>query len=108
MHRTNPNPESSLSVDDVQNLAEFFKVLADPTRLRLLHAMAYEERSVYDLASAVELTQSAVSHQLHALRLHHVVLTRRAGSTIYYRLADSHVLTLLQTTLSHLQEHSPR
>ena len=104
---TNPKPESILSVDAVQDVAEFFKVLAHPTRLRLLHAMAYEERSVYDLASAVGLTQSAVSHQLRALRLHHVVITRRAGSTIYYRLADSHVLTLLTTTLFHLKERVP-
>ncbi len=101
---TSQNSRSSFPIEDAQDVAEFFKVLADPTRLRLVHAMAYEERSVYDLASSVGLTQSAVSHQLRALRLHHVVISRRSGSTIYYRLADFHVLTLLTTTLLHLQE----
>lgn len=100
-----PHAVSDLSALDAARVAEFFKVLADPTRLRLLHGMAYAERSVYDLASMVGLTQSAVSHQLRALRLHHLVTTRRAGSTIYYRLADAHVLTLLHATLAHHEEH---
>ncbi len=100
-----PDIVSDLTTQDALHLAEFFKVLADPTRIRLLHAMAYQERSVYDLASLVGLTQSAVSHQLRALRLHHVVTTRRSGSMIYYRLSDTHILTLLHSTLAHHEEH---
>ena len=84
--------------------AEIFKLLADPNRLRLLHALAREEMCVCDLSALVETSASAVSHQLRLLRTARLVKYRRAGKMVYYRLDDEHVGRLLQEGLRHAAE----
>jgi len=84
--------------------AEIFKMLADPNRLRLLHALSQAELCVCDLAALVDVTDSAVSHQLRLLRAARLVKTRRAGKMIYYQLDDEHVKRLLQEGLRHAEE----
>lgn len=84
--------------------AEIFKMLADPNRLRLLHALAQEELCVCDLAELVETTASAVSHQLRLLRTARLVRYRREGKMVYYRLDDAHVESLLKEGLRHAEE----
>ena len=85
-------------------LAETFKVLGDPTRVRILDALAREEVSVCDLAEVLGLTQSAVSHQLRLLRTARLVKSRRDGQHIYYTLDDHHIVKLFEQGLEHVQE----
>ncbi len=83
---------------------EIFKMLADPNRLRLLHALSQEELCVCDLAALVDVTDSAVSHQLRLLRTARLVKSRREGKMVYYQLDDEHVESLLQEGLRHAEE----
>lgn len=88
----------------LEETAEIFKVLGDPTRLRLLFALLQEELCVCDLAEFVEASPSAVSHQLRLLRTARLVRFRREGKMIYYRLDDDHVRRLLKEGLVHAAE----
>jgi len=86
-------------------LATIFATLGDPTRARLLHALALaEELCVCDLALLIGLSQSAVSHQLRLLRDRRVVSRRKAGRIVYYRLADEHVRHVFTDGLRHVSE----
>lgn len=86
----------------VTKLAEFFKVLGDPTRVRIINALAYQELCVSDLAAALGMTQSAVSHQLKLLRMANQVKTRRDGKSIFYSLDDQHVLDIQEEAVTHI------
>lgn len=90
--------------DILQNLAELFKVFGDPTRVRILYALSAQELCVCDIAKILQMTQSAISHQLRILKQMQLVKFRRAGKTVYYSLADDHVSTILQQGLEHVQE----
>ncbi len=87
-----------------QQMAEFFGVLADPNRLRLLSALASQELCVCDLAVATKMSESAVSHQLRVLRTARLVKYRREGRNIFYSLADHHVVNLYREVAEHLAE----
>ncbi|MEM9535376.1 MAG: metalloregulator ArsR/SmtB family transcription factor [Cyanobacteria bacterium P01_A01_bin.3] len=93
-----------LTMSKAQRMAEFFGVLADPNRLRLLSVMAKQELCVYDLAALVDMSESAVSHQLKTLRTMRVVRYRKQGRNVFYTLDDSHILELYQTAAEHLDE----
>ena len=86
-------------------LADTFAVLGDPTRVRLVDALAHGELCVSDLADVVGLTESAVSHQLRLLRSLRIVRARRAGRLVYYQLDDAHIRTLLDQGRRHIEEH---
>ena len=87
-------------------LAETFKVLGDPTRVRILDALLRSEVPVCDLAEALGVTQSAVSHQLRLLRSMRLVRSRRDGRHIYYAIDDDHIVKLFKQGLEHVQERS--
>lgn len=88
-----------------QRMAEFFSLLGDANRLRLLSVLAKtEELCVCDLAAALEMSESAVSHQLRALRTMRLVSYRKQGRQVFYRLLDSHVLDLYRAVKEHLEE----
>lgn len=93
-----------LGADTVQAVAEIFKVLGDPSRVRLLDSLSHGERCVCDLAALVGLTESAVSHQLRLLRSARLVRVRRAGRMAFYSLDDHHVIGLLHDTRTHVEE----
>ena len=88
----------------VERIAELFKAFGDPTRVRILSQLVEQELCVGDLAQALELSQSATSHQLRILKQMHLIKFRREGKNILYSLADDHVLTILQTGLEHVLE----
>jgi ArsR family transcriptional regulator, lead/cadmium/zinc/bismuth-responsive transcriptional repressor len=83
-------------------VAEIFKALADPTRVRILHALLHAELCVGDLAAVLEMSESAVSHQLRLLRGLRVVRARREGKLVFYAPDDEHVTRLFQLSLEHL------
>jgi DNA-binding transcriptional ArsR family regulator len=93
-----------LSTTKAQRMAEFFSALSDPHRLKLLSALAQQELCVCDLAAAVKMGESAVSHQLRVLRSQRLVTYRRQGRNVYYGLADDHIMTLYHEVAEHLDE----
>lgn len=93
-----------LSVDKAQRMAEFFSVLGDPNRWRILSALAVEAMRVKDLAEAVEMSESAVSHQLRILRTARLVSYRKQGRNVLYCLKDHHILNLYRDVSEHLDE----
>jgi ArsR family transcriptional regulator len=95
---------SQAGEDDITYLADTFQMLASPTRLRIVEALAARELCVCDLAAVVGVSQSAISHQLRQLRQMRIVRFRREGRMAYYRLDDPHVETLFDTGLEHVRE----
>jgi len=94
----------TLSLDKSQRMAEFFSLLGDANRLRILSALAVNELCVSDLAASVQMTESAVSHQLRTLRSMRLVGYRRQGRNVFYCLKDSHVINLYREVAEHLDE----
>lgn len=90
--------------EEMQDLAEFFRVFGDPTRLKILYVLKYSEMCVLDIANLLGMTQSAISHQLRVLKQMDLVKNRRDGKTIFYSLADSHIVTILSQGLDHIEE----
>ncbi len=91
--------------ESLEQIAELFKGFADPTRVHILSLLlAREELCVTEIADAVELTQSAISHQLRLLKQMHLIKFRRDGKNILYSLDDDHVKTILQMGLEHIVE----
>ena len=82
-------------------IGELFKGFADPTRVHILSLLARQELCVTDIADAVELSQSAISHQLRILKQMHLIKFRKDGKNLWYSLADDHVRTILQMGLEH-------
>ena len=93
-----------LSQPKAQRMAEFFSLLGDPNRLRILSVLAREELCVCDLAATLDMSESAVSHQLRTLRAMRLVSYQKRGRKVFYRLQDNHVLALYQSVAEHLDE----
>ena len=90
--------------EEMYDLAELFKVFGDSTRIRILFALFEAEICVCDLAAALNMTQSAVSHQLRILKQSKLVKGRREGKSIFYSLADGHVRTIIDQGRVHIEE----
>lgn len=90
--------------EEIIDLADFFKVFGDATRLKILCVLKCSEMCVLDIANMLSMTQSAISHQLRVLKQMDLVKYRREGKTIFYSLADSHILTILSQGLDHIEE----
>lgn len=97
-----------IDTDIVEGLAETFRALGDPTRVRMLDALSHGELCVCDLAQLIGLSQSATSHQLRLLRQLRIVRSRRAGRMVFYALDDRHVVALVRQGLRHVAEDTPR
>lgn len=90
--------------DELYDLAELFKVFGDSTRIRILYVLFEAEVCVCDLAQALHMTQSAVSHQLKILKQSKLVKSRREGKSVFYALADGHVRTIIAQGREHINE----
>ena len=93
-----------ITSDQANHLAELFKTLGDSTRIRIMDALAKAEFCVCDLAALLNVSQSAISHQLRVLRNSNLVKYRREGKMVYYSLDDDHVLRLYSQGLEHVNE----
>ena len=89
---------------ELYDLAELFKVFGDSTRIRILIVLFEAEVCVCDLAKALNMTQSAISHQLRILKQNKLVKSRREGKSIFYSLADDHVRTIINQGREHIEE----
>ena len=90
--------------ETLEQIAELFKGFCDPTRVHILSLLERQELCVTDIADAVALSQSAISHQLRILKQMHLIKYRREGKNLLYSLADDHVKTILQMGLEHVLE----
>ena len=90
---------------ELYDLAELFKVFGDSTRIRILFVLFEAEVCVCDLAQALQMTQSAISHQLKILKQNKLVKSRREGKSIFYSLADDHVRTIIDQGREHVEEN---
>lgn len=89
---------------ELYDLSELFKVFGDSTRIRILFVLFEAEVCVCDLANALSMTQSAISHQLRILKANKLVKSRREGKSVFYSLSDDHVRTIIAMGLEHIEE----
>ena len=90
--------------ETLYDLAELFKVFGDSTRIKILYVLFQSEMCVCDIAQLLNMSQSAISHQLRVLKQAQLVKYRREGKTVFYSLADAHVNTILNQGLEHIEE----
>ena len=90
--------------EELQDLAEFFKVFGDATRLKILSVLLCSEMCVYDIATLLGMSQSAISHQLRILKQNKLVKSRREGKSVFYSLADEHVRRIIAQGREHIEE----
>ncbi|HWO93728.1 MAG TPA: metalloregulator ArsR/SmtB family transcription factor [Dehalococcoidia bacterium] len=95
---------SLLNREDAGQIADIFRVLSDPTRVLILHALSLAELCNGDLAAILGISESAVSHQMRDLRLMKLVTAEKRGRMVYYRLADSHIRHVFEDSLRHIKE----
>jgi len=88
----------------MKELAEFYKVFGDATRVKILYVLLESEMCVCDLAAVLKMTQSAISHQLRVLKQMKLVKNRRDGKTVYYSLADGHIQNIISQGMEHIME----
>ena len=103
-HHANQRRARLMGPRTVEALADTFRVLGDPTRVRMLDALAGGELCVCDIAALVGISESAVSHQLRLLRSMRLVRPRRSGRLVYYAVDDQHILELLNQASTHVEE----
>jgi len=89
--------------DEIQQIADIFKALSDPSRLKIVLALLHREHCVCDIAIICNQSDSAISHQLRILRALQIVKNRREGKVIYYSLDDDHVISLINMSLDHVR-----
>lgn len=90
--------------DKLNELSSFFKVFGDVTRIRILYTLLRSEMCVCDMAQLLDMTQSAISHQLRLLKQMGLVKNRREGKTVFYSLSDGHIVTILSQGMEHIEE----
>ncbi len=96
--------EKMIGDSELYDLADFFKVLGDSTRAKIMCALDVSEMCVCDLAALLNMTKSAISHQLRSLRQANLVKFRRDGKVVYYALSDDHVRDIFEKGLEHIRE----
>lgn len=94
--------EHLLPDDTAKRTAALFKVLGDPTRVRILQLLSLKEMCVCDISAALDMSHSSISHQLNTLRTNRLVRNRKAGKVVYYALDDQHVLNILNQGIDHI------
>ena len=106
VHREIVDRVESVMPDEQQllDLSEFFKIFGDSTRIKILYVLSQSEMCVCDIATLLQMGQSAVSHQLRVLKQMRLVSFRREGKTVFYRLVDSHIQTILAQGMEHISE----
>ncbi|MEG0283879.1 MAG: metalloregulator ArsR/SmtB family transcription factor [Erysipelotrichales bacterium] len=98
------NKANTLCDDHAYHLAEFFKVYSDETRLKIIHLLSLKELCVHEIAGILDMSQSAISHQLKVLRNQKLVKPRKSGKHVFYSLSDDHVVTIFKNGLDHIVE----
>jgi ArsR family transcriptional regulator, lead/cadmium/zinc/bismuth-responsive transcriptional repressor len=93
-----------LSSDDLERISDFFKILGDQGRLKICLALSKQSLCVCDLSALLEMSDSAVSHQLRLLKQMRILRSEKKGKRVYYHLLDQHIFKIIQNTKEHLEE----
>lgn len=104
MNKTEKTIFSVPSLNELEHLAELHKAMGDYTRMRILWYLTQKDFCVSELAKKMEVTESAISHQLRALRIVRLVQSRKAGKNVIYSLQDEHIRWILEETYAHISE----
>lgn len=91
-----------VSLETISHISALFKILGDPTRVKIVWALEQHELCVCDIAATLDMTKSAISHQLALLRKHNIVKTRREGKQVFYSLDDEHVTLIIEMAQTHV------
>lgn len=94
--------QSMLPQETVTNISTLFKILGDPTRVKIVWTLEQQELCVCDIAATLDMTKSAISHQLALLRKHNIVKSRRDGKQVFYSLDDEHVTSIIEMAKIHV------
>ncbi len=95
---------NGISPETLEEMAKFFKVFGDSTRIKIMYVLAQNETNVCEISKSLFMTQSSISHQLSYLRQANLVKARKDGKTVYYSLADDHIVTIFKNGLDHVTE----
>lgn len=104
MEKTSLRPALTMPQEEMCSLADFFRILGDPTRVQLLLLLSQNGYCVSELAQSLNISQSAVSHHLRALKIKRLVVGRRVGKYVIYSLSDNHVSSIISQGWVHIQE----
>lgn len=104
IHKDTVNQTKERMLDDITltKVADFFKILGDPTRIKILCALDNNEMCVCDIANVLNMTKSSISHQLNTLRQNNIVKSKKIGKEVFYTLDDEHVTEVFEVALSHI------
>ena len=104
IHKDTVNQTKERMLDDITltKVADFFKILGDPTRTKILCALDNNEMCVCDIANVLNMTKSSISHQLNTLRQNNIVRSQKIGKEVFYTLDDEHVTEVFEVALSHI------
>lgn len=90
--------------DKLYNVSDLFSLFGDKTRMKILYVLSVSEMCVCDIATVIDMSQSAISHQLNKLKQGKLVKFRKAGKSVFYSLADEHVKTIIEQGIEHIKE----
>ena len=93
-----------IDIEVIEEMSVLFKMFADSTRLKILHLLLYKELNVCEIASLLNMTHSAISHQLATLKIVNLVKSRKNGKEVYYSLADNHISSIIAIGKEHVLE----
>lgn len=91
-------------INSLNNTANLFKNFADSTRMKILYSLLEKEKNVTEISTELQISQSAISHQLNILKINNLIKNRRDGKTIYYSIADKHVYNIIEQGIEHVEE----
>ena len=91
-----------LKLRTIEDMSSFFKILGEPTRIKILNTLDNNEMCVCDIANVLNMTKSTISHQLNILRINNIVKYKKVGKEVYYTLDDEHVKKVFEIALSHI------
>ena len=101
-NKVKESKKNMLKLKTITDMSNFFKILGEPTRIKILNTLDNNEMCVCDIANVLNMTKSTISHQLNILRINNIVKYKKVGKEVYYTLDDEHVKKVFEIALSHI------
>ena len=101
-NKVKESKKNMLKLKTIEDISNFFKILGEPTRIKILNTLDNNEMCVCDIANVLNMTKSTISHQLNILRINNIVRNKKIGKEVYYTLDDEHVKEVFEIALSHI------
>ncbi len=101
-NKVKESKKNMLKLKTIEDMSNFFKILGEPTRIKILNTLDNNEMCVCDIANVLNMTKSTISHQLNILRINNIVKYKKVGKEVYYTLDDEHVKEVFEIALSHI------